>query len=205
MKVVIVTGGIGSGKSVACRYIHAKYGWPIYEADVRVKELYDEHPRLLSDIEHSLDLSLRGQNGRFVPQMLAEVIFSDSKALSNVEDLVFAVLTEDFYQWKSARSDSEYVILESATILAKPQLKGLGDVIVLIDAPVDLRAERAAERSGVTLESVARRMDSQSYMNDISNGTVESPTEFMILNTGSIAELEEKIDDLVRRIIQQKC
>lgn len=201
MKVVIVTGGIGSGKSVVCRYLHSEYGWPVYEADARVKQLYQEHPTLLSDIEESLGLSLRDRSGIFVPQLLAGVIFSDTKALAKVEELVFPVLTEDFLQWKSAHSDYRFGILESATILEKPKLAGMGDVAVLIDAPVDIRAERAAARSRMSKESVLKRMESQPYMNDISNGVAESEVDFVIMNTGSVAELEEKIDDLVGKML----
>ena len=32
MKVLIVTGGIGSGKSQVCRILKEKYGFPVYEA-----------------------------------------------------------------------------------------------------------------------------------------------------------------------------
>ena len=51
MKVLIVTGGIGSGKSMVCSMLSKDYGYPVYEADKRVKELYLEHPRLMADIE----------------------------------------------------------------------------------------------------------------------------------------------------------
>ena len=33
MKTIVVTGGIGSGKSVACQILHDEYGWPVYNAD----------------------------------------------------------------------------------------------------------------------------------------------------------------------------
>jgi dephospho-CoA kinase len=37
MKVVVVTGGIGSGKTSACRFLADEYGWPVYSADDKVK------------------------------------------------------------------------------------------------------------------------------------------------------------------------
>ena len=71
MKVLVITGGIGSGKSMACRYLHSQYGWPVYEADTRVKELYASHPTLLSDIEAALGTDLRDADGVFNPKILA--------------------------------------------------------------------------------------------------------------------------------------
>ena len=52
--ILILTGGIGSGKSVAAGMLNEMYGFPVYSADVRVKELYDECPGLLDNIEAEL-------------------------------------------------------------------------------------------------------------------------------------------------------
>ena len=51
MDILIVTGGIGSGKTEVCRILQELYGCGVYNADERVKMLYDVHPSLLNDIE----------------------------------------------------------------------------------------------------------------------------------------------------------
>ena len=201
MKVVVITGGIGSGKSSVCAYLEKAYGWPVYEADAKVKQMYVTHPSLLTDIEKTLGLSLRDEAGDFKPSLLASVIFNDRDALIKVEDLVFPVLSEDFEHWKSQHSDRDFVILESATILEKPQLKGMGDVTVLIDAPLQLRQQRASLRDGVSAEMISRRMDSQTLMNDISSGKVESPAQYTVINDGTYDDLTQNIDNLVKKLI----
>lgn len=201
MKVVVITGGIGSGKSSVCAYLEKAYGWPVYEADAKVKQLYVTHPSLLTDIENTLGLSLRDEAGDFKPSLLASVIFNDRDALIKVEDLVFPVLSEDFEHWKSQHSDRDFVILESATILEKPQLKGMGDVTVLIDAPLQLRQQRASLRDGVSAEMISRRMDSQTLMNDISSGKVESPAQYTVINDGTYDDLTQNIDNLVKKLL----
>jgi dephospho-CoA kinase len=201
MKVIVITGGIGSGKSSVCAYLEKAYGWPVYEADAKVKQLYVTHPSLLTDIEKTLGLSLRDEAGDFKPSLLASVIFNDRDALIKVEDLVFPVLSEDFEHWKSQHSDRDFVILESATILEKPQLKGMGDVTVLIDAPLQLRQQRASLRDGVSAEMISRRMDSQTLMNDISSGKVESPAQYTVINDGRYDDLTQNIDNLVKKLL----
>lgn len=201
MKVVVITGGIGSGKSSVCAYLEKAYGWPVYEADAKVKQLYVTHPSLLTDIENTLGLSLRDEAGDFKPSLLASVIFNDRDALIKVEDLVFPVLSEDFEHWKSQHSDRDFVILESATILEKPQLKGMGDVTVLIDAPLQLRQQRASLRDGVSAEMISRRMDSQTLMNDISSGKVKSPAQYTVINDGTYDDLTQNIDNLVKKLL----
>ena len=184
MKVIVVTGGIGSGKSSACRFLEREYGWPVYYADSKVKQLYAASPDLLDRIETALEGSFRDENGNFVSSRLASVIFSDASALEKVENIVFPALTSDFEAWKDRHTDCRYVILESATILEKPSLKGLGDITILIDAPIDVRARRASERDGVPMENILGRMQSQKLMNCVSQEGIDIGVD-MVVNTDS--------------------
>ena len=63
MGVIIISGGIGSGKSTVCKILRDQFGWPVYEADNRVKELYLQHDGLLNDIESALGESFRDEKG----------------------------------------------------------------------------------------------------------------------------------------------
>ena len=112
MQVFIVTGGIGSGKSEVCRIIRDQYGCGVYDADFRVKRLYDVHPTLLDDIEAALNATLRNENGQFVPSMLSRLIFSDKEALGIVENYVFPALIEDFESWKEDFISDPFVVFE---------------------------------------------------------------------------------------------
>lgn len=193
MTVLVITGGIGSGKTSACRFLEKEYGWPVYCADERVKGLYNSSPDLLDRIEVLLNRKFTDEEGRFVPSLLASVIFSDRESLEKVEGLVFPELTSDFDRWKSEHQGCSHVILESATILEKPSLRCLGDITVLIDAPVDERARRAASRDAATKESVLRRMDNQNLMNSISNGLVLADVDHVIINDSTEEELYSKL------------
>ena len=55
MKVLVVTGGIGSGKSAVCRILHEAGVTAQYNADERVKALYSAHPTLLNDIHRKVE------------------------------------------------------------------------------------------------------------------------------------------------------
>lgn len=201
MKVVIITGGIGSGKSLACRFLSDKFGWPVYHADERVKEFYMTSPSLLSDIETQLGAGFRDAAGNFLPSSLADVIFSDPAALEKVESLVFPCLAEDFAEWCAAHGDMPVVILESATILEKPQLKGIGDITVLIDAPIEMRLSRAVSRDGSGTDAIRRRMEAQRLMNDVSEGIAEAPADFVLKNDSTVDVLFEGLTKLAENII----
>ena len=193
MKVLVVSGGIGSGKSTVCRMLENDYGIPVYEADRRVKELYNECPSMLLRIEQMLGESFRNVDGDFQPSLMAARIFSDTDALQLVESVVFPVLTDDFARWKEMHADREYVALESATILEKPALSGLGDTMIVVDAPLELRIERAAARNGASEESVRDRARSQVLMNSISAGYVPSSVDYVLKNEDDLHALDENL------------
>ena len=193
MKILVITGGIGSGKSEVCRILAQKGLTVQYNADAKVKELYDTVPGLLESIEDRLGCSLRDEAGKFVPRCLAQRIFVDRQALETVESLVFPALMEDFLAF-AGNSGSPFVVFESATILEKPHFDGFGDKVILVDAPVSMRMERACRRDGADREAVKARMANQKKMNALSEGATDPRIDAVIVNDGSIAILEQKIE-----------
>ena len=200
MDVLVVTGGIGSGKTEVCRIIQELYGCGVYSADGRVKELYHSCPELVLRIEDALEVGLRNEEGRFVPELLAAVIFNDRDALETVEFLVFPALADDFDSWAERYAGDRFVVFESATILEKPQLKGFGDKVLLVDAPFETRLERACGRDRVSREKILERMRNQKLMNMISEGASVPEADVVIVNDGGLEELRLKVrtavDDL---------
>ena len=193
MRVLVVTGGIGSGKSVVCRML-AENGFPLqYNADARAKELYDECPQLLSDIEDALGISCRDSEGMFVPAALAARIFSDKEALAKVEQLLFPVMMADFMAFASKAGEKEYVVFESATLLEKPYFDGFGDKILLVDAPVEMRLERAVARDNASREVIRARMQHQKLMNALSEGAEDPRIDIVLKNVGTREELEKEL------------
>lgn len=191
--IIVVTGGIGSGKSEVCRIL-GKYGLRVqYNADLRVKELYDDCPELLTSIEKQLGVSLRDDNGTFLRCKLAEIIFADSRAMDIVESLVFPALMADFESFVRADQNHSHVVFESATVLEKPYFDGFGDMVILVDAPLSMRIHRACMRDNVSRESVLMRVSNQPLMNAVSEGYEDSRVDYVIENDGSYESLETKI------------
>lgn len=201
MEVIVVTGGIGSGKSAVCRLLRDKYACGVYCADDRVKELYDECPWLVESMELKLGITLRDSDGRFVPSRLAEVIFSDRNALEMVESLVFPVLLDDFSRWCMDYEKDPFVIFESATVMEKTQLKSFGDKRIVVDAPFEVRLERACIRDHVSRERIYARMMNQPLMNSISEGLIVPEADAVILNDGSYEELAAKVEKIMNDLL----
>lgn len=184
MLTVIVTGGIGSGKSAVCALLR-KRGIPVYDSDSRVKELYVCRRSLVPRLEKALGSPLRQADGTLDKARLAALIFSDETVRETLESIVYPILLEDFKRWRS-RQKAPFVVLESAIILTKPVFDGLADAVVLVDAPEELRIQRTMQRDGLSLEAVQRRISAQS----IPMEKVDVP----LMNDGTLEDLSAAVE-----------
>lgn len=192
MKTVILTGGMGSGKSAVCACLRER-GVPVYDSDSRTKSLYDRDPSLVDRLEAELGLDLRTSRGGLDRRKLAGRIFSDEGARSRVEAVVHPAVLDDFLRWKRWQRPKgwtygpvPFVVLESAIILSCPVFDGIGDRTVLVDADPSVRAQRAAARDGSGLEQALQRIRQQSF--DLSR------VDAVLRNDGPLEALPAEVD-----------
>ena len=158
-RVLLCTGGIGSGKSFIIRAFGA-LGVPSYDCDAAAKDLYDRDLQLLADIVRLCGESVLDAEGRLDRAALAERIFADPALLGRVEALVHPAVIRDFEAWKQ-RQQGALVVIESAILLEKPQFAGMMDYTLAVTAPEALRVARVMARDGVSETQVRRRMAAQ--------------------------------------------
>ena len=185
MKIVAVTGGIGSGKSTVCNILSAS-GIPVYEADSAAKRLYAKDDSLLDAIEEAYGCSIRLPGGALDTRKLAGIAFSSPDKLRVLEGIVHPAVLKDFLRWKALQStlhgDKPYCVIESAIILDKPEFLSHVDKVVLVDASLSTRLRRACERDGAEPEEIIRRMSAQHF--DLSK------VDAILRNEGSEADLQ---------------
>src|SRR5438105_3245403 len=137
MKVIGITGGIGSGKSVVCQ-IFSLLGVPVYESDKVVHTLYDRHPEIVEKIIKEFSDVVIDKNGKINRKKLGEIVFADSKQLGKLNDIVHPVVKSDFEKWVKSNKGQAYVVKEAA-ILFESGANESCDKVVAIVSPVELR------------------------------------------------------------------
>ena len=193
MKTVAVTGGIGSGKSAVTAFLSSR-GIPVYDSDSRTKLLYDTDPALVPELEALFGVPLRGEDGRLDRKKLSSIIFSDPGALAALEAVVHPLVRSDFLSWRECR-ESPLVVIESAIILSKPLFSDLIDKVVLVDAPEEVRLQRAVSRDGADPEAVLARMRAQRF--DLSR------VDMIIRNDGSLEDLYRSVGHAFRYLFDE--
>lgn len=164
MKVLAVTGGIGSGKSFITQ-IFAAMGVPVYDADSRTKLLYDTDAELKSALVELFSDEILAQDGRIDRKRLASIVFNDAAALARLEQRVFPAVLRDIDRWvdECSRRDSSsgFVVVESAIITEKEIFEGVADRILTVTSPLEIRISRVLSRDKTDRESVMARINSQ--------------------------------------------
>ncbi len=192
MKVLLCTGGIGSGKSFVVHILQTM-GCPAYDCDERAKALYDEAPVLLHDVVTLTGREVLTSAGRMDRRKLAARLFAEPALRRQVEALVHPAVIRDFTAWRDAQT-APVVLMESAILLEHPQYRPLYDKVLVVSAPEEVRIERVMARDGVTREAVQQRMKAQ-----WSEQQRRDAADYIIENDGE-QPLLPQIDKLWKRL-----
>ena len=186
MRAILVTGGIGSGKSAVCALLQER-GIPVYNCDIRTKGLYTRRPTLVPKLEKALGTSLRQADGTLDKVRLASLIFTDSQARETLEGIVYPLVLQDYRRWLS-RQKAPFVVIESALILSKPLFDGIYDAAVLVEAPEEVRLQRVMHRENASREDFLRRIQAQAFPLD--------KVDAVLTNDGTKEELSAAVERL---------
>tara|TARA_R110000765_G_scaffold61991_2_gene120280 strand:- start:706 stop:1290 length:585 start_codon:yes stop_codon:yes gene_type:complete len=157
MKIIGLTGGIGSGKSTVAN-MFKELGVPVYNSDERAKYLMNTS----LDIKRQL-IKLLGEEAykgdKLNRSFIAEKVFSNTNLLAKLNDIVHPIVRNDFIDW-TKKQDYSYVIQETA-LLFENKAQDLYDSIILVTAPKETRIIRVVDRDKSSREQVIARMKNQ--------------------------------------------
>ncbi|MBL0139849.1 MAG: dephospho-CoA kinase [Bacteroidetes bacterium] len=160
MKVVGITGGIGSGKSVVSM-IFRQLGIPVYDSDAEAKLLYDKFPELRNAVRAQISEDAFDANGKLDRKKLAEIVFQFPEKLEILNQLVHPLVKKDFQDWVQKNQEAAYLVKEAAILFESGAYSDCDKVITVV-APRDLRVQRVRERDRKTKAEIEAIMDRQS-------------------------------------------
>ncbi len=162
MKIVGLTGGIGSGKSTVARAF-ADIGIPVYIADDASKQILNSHPDAVERVIQLLGEEAYHHNadGSRVANraLIAQKVFTNKEQLTQLNNILHPLVHDHFKQWQAAQ-DAVYCIYEAAILFESGGYKNC-DTTLLIYAPEDIRIKRVVIRDGVEESAVRQRLKNQ--------------------------------------------
>jgi dephospho-CoA kinase len=156
-KMIGLTGGIGSGKSVVAK-IFSTLGIPVFNADEAAKQIMQTSPEIKAKLIEQFGSSIYDASG-LQKEKLAAIVFNDPYQLQLLNAILHPVTIQAAKDW-AANQTIPYVIKEAALIFESAAADGLFKVIG-VTAPLSLRIQRVMQRDGVSKEQVEARMQHQ--------------------------------------------
>ena len=157
MKVIGLTGGIGSGKTTVAGFF-LELGVPIYIADDVGKKLMTTSAEVRDQI-----IELLGPesyiNAHPDRKYIASRVFNSEEELKKLNQIIHPAVERDFKNWSSSQN-APYVIYEAAILFESGGHKKC-DAIILVTAPRKLKIERLQKRDQSTVDEIEVRMQHQ--------------------------------------------
>lgn len=193
-----ITGGIGTGKSAACRLFAERHGIPVYSADDRAKWLMQHHLPLVQALKAAFGEESYLPDGTLNRNHLAKTVFGNPEQLARLNALVHPAVLEDGSEWmrQQAQAGAPYALKEAALLIESSSFRLL-DKLIVVTAPLELRLHRAMLRDGVDEATVRARMAHQ-----LPEEEKIKHADFVLDNGGSLEELAAQVDALHGQLLQ---
>ena len=192
MKIIGLTGGIGSGKSTVLNQFK-NLGINTYSADKAAKKLINSDKGLIKSIKNLFGDNIY-ENNILDSVKLSKIVFNDPYKLKSLNSIIHPAVAKDFESFIKTKN-GDYIVKEVA-IIFETNTEHNYNKIVLIRAPLEERIKRVILRDNLSREDVIKRVNNQ-----IDDSTIIDNCDYVIENI-NLKDLKEKVlkihKDLIR-------
>ena len=193
MKVIGITGVVGSGKSAVLTYLNTKYGAVICQLDDVAKKLQKKGTRCYQSIIEAFGEQILAPSGELDRKALGKIVFQNEEQLQKLNAIVHPEVKR-VVQEEIAKREEELnpLFVIEAALLPTAGYEKICDEMWYIYTEESVRRERLKCSRGYTEEEITNMMQSQ-------------PEEFVFRqlcdvvldNSGSFEETKKQIGELL--------
>ena len=158
IKIIGLTGGIGSGKTTVAKLLESK-GYSVYYSDIRAKEIVNNNAFLKTRIIQLLGDKAYDQDGKYNRKWVAQKVFNNEKLLLELNKIIHPAVKSDFEFW--VREQKGDFIFKETALLFELNLDKNCFKTILVTADESLRIKRAMERDGKTYQEIENIIQKQ--------------------------------------------
>lgn len=190
MKIIGLTGGIGSGKSTVSKIL-LNHNIPVYDSDSKAKKLMNSSNELKEMIVKYFGKNSY-QDNQLNKSYISNIIFNNQIKIDKINSLVHPFVFRDFNNWKK-NITSKYIIFESALIFETGSYKN-NDFNILVVSDLKERIKRVVKRDRVKEKDVLVRIKNQW------NDEKKIPLADYILRNNSLIDTRDKVIEMIKII-----
>jgi len=190
--LVGITGGMGSGKTLAASFFH-ELGAHILDADVICRKLVEPGQPALKEISEYFGKSIIDKSGNLDRKKLAQIIFCDLKKKNDLENILHPRVFEfENLEYKniSQKHPKALVIIDAALLVESGNYKKM-DKVIVVKANKKTQIERVLTQSGWGRDEVVARINNQMPIDE-----KIKYADFVLDNSLDKASLRKKVKDL---------
>jgi dephospho-CoA kinase len=201
-KVVVLSGGIGSGKSTVARMFE-RLGARVIDADAIVHELQSPGSELLAEIVRAFGPGVLDAAGALDRAALAALVFRDAQARERLNHLVHPrVGAEMARRLERARTQGAPLVLLDIPLFFEGRRQGSRGASalpfhtsVLVWVPRETQIQRTVARDGCPRDEAERRLAAQLPLDE-----KRALADFVVDNSGSLADTERQVREVYARL-----
>ena len=161
MKVLGITGGVGSGKSEVLRWLKGAYGAYVCQMDETAKELQRKGTSCFRQIIEHFGRRVVGRDGELNRAELSRIVFSEEKELQALNDIVHPEVIRRVREDIAQRAEEGVPLYVVEAALLPDAGQELCDELWYIYADEEVRRQRLRASRGYTDEKITQMIASQ--------------------------------------------
>jgi dephospho-CoA kinase len=183
--IIGLTGGIGSGKSIAGKYFN-ELGIDTIDADNVAKNILDDNKKATKLFLKSFGDEFLDANNKINRDLLRTKIFTDIEKKNKLESIIHPIVREGITKFIE-KSDSIYKII-MVPLIFETNSQDFYDKIIIIDCDESIQIERASQRDNKSKEDIINIIKNQA-----SREERRSIADYVILNNSTLDNLKANI------------
>jgi dephospho-CoA kinase len=184
-----LTGGIASGKSVVAARLQER-GAVLVDADALAREVVEPGTEGLERIVGEFGEEMLGDGGRLDRARLGAAVFGNPERLAALNAIVHPLVRARAAAITAA-APADAVVVQDIPLLVETGQGSAFHLVVVVDAPDDVRLQRMLEHRGMTAEAARARMDAQATRQDRL-----AAADAVLDNSGTVQHLLDQVDRL---------
>lgn len=187
MRIIGVTGGIGSGKSTVSMIL-AALGAHIIDADKLAKEIVEKGQQALTEIVSAFGTVVLDEEGNLDRKKLSHIVFKDKQKLELLNGITHNHVAQRIIEKLDSIGECCTVVIDAPIPIEHGFLDVVHEVWAVV-ADREVRIKRVMDRSGLTYNEVEDRINLQ-----LSDELYRNISDIVIVNNGSMEELREQVE-----------
>jgi len=196
--LVGLTGGIGSGKSLAAKFFEEQ-GAYIIDADQLCKDLVRPGQPALKEIVSFFGELILDSTGSLDREKLSDIIFQNPEKKSALEAILHPkVIEEEKKKYLDIKTidPSAIVIIDAALLIESGNYKNV-DKVIVVQSSEEHQVQRILSRGSLTHDQAAARIKNQMSLKEKKNYA-----DFILDNESQPEDLRKRVQALYAQLLE---